>query len=98
MDNKNQIQIRVDEREAKGVYSNVMEIKSSKEEFCIDFLNIFPPIGALTARVIISPGHLKRMLKVLQNTVVGYESKFGKIDEAQEPPKSQMGFHTEPGV
>jgi hypothetical protein len=76
-----------------GVYSNNMIITHTKEEFILDFMMITPPIGSVTARVIMSPGHAKRMLSALKANLDKYESRFGKITEAAEPPKPQIGFH-----
>ena len=76
-----------------GVYSNNMVITHTKEEFILDFMMITPPIGSVTARVIMSPGHSKRMLSALKSNLEKYESRFGKITEAAEPPKPQIGFH-----
>ena len=88
----NQIQVAISPEDAKGVYSNLMQIQHSQEEFCLDFLNVFPPSGALTARVIISPGHLKRMIKAMQDNLGKYESQFGSVNEAKEPEKPNIGF------
>ena len=76
-----------------GVYSNNMLITHTKEEFVLDFMMITPPVGSVTARVIISPGHTKRMLSALRQNLEKYESKFGKLTEAPEPPKPRLGFH-----
>jgi len=76
-----------------GVYSNNMVISHTREEFVFDFMMITPPIGSVTARVILSPGHTKRMLSALKANLEKYESKFGKVTEASAPPKPQMGFH-----
>ena len=81
-----QVQVNVNPDVAKGVYSNVAEIKHSKEEFCIDYFTIFPPLGGMVARVIISPGHLKRMIRALKDNLDKYERKFGPVQEADEPP------------
>ena len=43
------------------------------------------PGEVVTARLITSPGHMKRMLKALQNNVKEYEKEFGKIEMAKEP-------------
>ena len=72
----------------------MMQIKTSKEEFCLDFFNMFPPVGAMTARVITSPGHIKRMVKALQVSLKKYEDQFGAVEEASEPEKPPMGFST----
>ena len=86
-----QIQIKAGDAEIKGVYSNLVEIKHSKEEFCLDFMNVFPPLGALTARIIMSPGHLKRLITALNKNLEKYEKNFGTIEEAKEPERP-IGF------
>lgn len=76
-----------------GVYSNVMQVTHSKEEFVLDFLMVMPPVGSVTSRVVISPGHVKRMISALLQNLSKYEQKFGTITPAEEPPKPTMGFH-----
>jgi len=88
------IPIKARDENLKGVYSNSMQVTHSKEEFVLDFFLTFPPTGVLTSRVIMSPGHLKRMIKALQENVSIYEGKFGKIEEA-EGPEVKMGFSAE---
>jgi len=61
-----------------GVYSNNMVVTHTKEEFILDFIMVAPPAGAVTARVIVSPGHMKRILAALQgsgNTVSGLDMR-----------------------
>jgi len=41
--------------------------------------------------VITSPGHLKRIIKALEENLKNYEEKFGKIEEAKEP-ETKLGF------
>ena len=53
-----------------GVYSNNMVVTHTKEEFILDFLMVAPPAGAVTARVIVSPGHMKRILAALQDNIL----------------------------
>lgn len=86
-----QISIKATDEKLKGEYSNVMQILHTKEEFVLDFLNVFPPTGTLNSRVILSPGHFKRMMKAMDENLKKYESQFGKI-EASEEPKSGIGF------
>jgi len=69
-----------------------MMVAHTKEEFILDFMMISPPVGSVTARVVISPGHMKRMLSALKLNLDKYESKFGKLAEAAEPPRT-IGFH-----
>lgn len=68
-----------------GVYSNNMVVSHTKEEFVLDFLMVAPPAGAVTARVIVSPGHMKRILAALQDNIAKYENSFGTIQIAEEP-------------
>lgn len=77
--------IKITDEILKGVYANNMVVAHSKEEFFVDFINVIPPQGIVTARVIISPGHMKRIIKALSETVSRYEAMFGEIAEAPEP-------------
>lgn len=88
-----QIQIKADDQTAKGVYSNNMMIAHTKEEFVLDFLNVFPPQGALVSRIFTSPGHAKRIVKALEDNIKKYEKQFGKIEES-EAPEGDIGFKT----
>jgi len=64
----NQLQIKIEDAVFKGVYANMMSVAHAKEEFVIDFMNVFPlqRAGMVTSRVIVSPGHMKRILKAMQ--------------------------------
>ncbi len=68
-----------------GVYSNNMVVAHTKEEFILDFIMVAPPAGAVTARVIVSPGHMKRILVALQDNISKYENTLGTIEIAEEP-------------
>lgn len=90
-----QINIKIDDATMKGVHSNAMSVTHSKEEFILDFMNIYPwqRSGIVTARVITSPGHMKRIYKALQENIKKYEDQFGTITEA-EAPSEGIGFKT----
>lgn len=88
---KKQIKMRAKEDDLKGAYSNLVQIIHTKEEFYLDFFNVIPPQGILVSRVIMSPGHLKRMVVALQEGMRKYESKFGKV-EASEKLETEIGF------
>jgi hypothetical protein len=85
MSEKRQMNVKMPEHVLPGVYSNQMMISHTREEFVIDFLNLFPPHGVVNARVIVSPGHLKRMIRALQDNLSRYETRFGPIIEATAP-------------
>jgi len=74
-----------------GVYANNMVVSHTKEEFILDFIMVAPPTGTVTARVIVSPGHMKRVLEALRDNISKYERAFGTIQIA-EPPKGTIGF------
>ena len=64
---------------------NNMVVSHTKGEFILDFLMVTPPAGAVTARVVVSPGHMKRILAALQDNISKYERNFGTIQVAEEP-------------
>jgi hypothetical protein len=65
----------------KGTYSNSITIQHTRGEFLLDCMTIFPPKGVIGARVIISPGHAKQLVKALQENIVQYEKAFGEIPD-----------------
>ena len=85
MSKPQKLQVKVPERILPGVYSNQMMVAHTREEFVIDFINLFPPEGIVNARVIVSPGHLKRMIRALKDNLSRYEAKYGPIIEATPP-------------
>lgn len=87
-----QINIKATDEKLAGVYSNMMQILHAKEEFVLDFLNAFPPTGTLNSRVIVSPGHFKRMVRAMEENLKKYEDQFGKIEEASAPENTGIGF------
>ena len=82
-----QVQIKADEKELLGQYSNLVMIHHTAEEFTLNFIYVFPNMtqGKLVASLIVSPGHARRLLRALADNISGYEAKFGTIREAPEP-------------
>ncbi len=77
-----------------GVYCNNLIVSHTKEEFIMDFMMITPPASTVTARVIMSPGHMKRTVAALKSNLERYEKDIGIIPEAPEPnTKDNIGFH-----
>jgi len=87
---KKQINIKVKDEQLVGKYSNMMQVAHTKEEFILDFMNIVPPQGVLASRIILSPGHLKRIIKALQDNLQKYEYAFGEIEESGPPAKIDL--------
>jgi hypothetical protein len=75
-----------------GVYCNNMVVSHTKEEFIMDFMMIGPPGAIVTARVIMSPGHMKRTIAALKSNLENYERNIGAITEAKEPEPRSIGF------
>src|SRR6204780_4040904 len=92
---KQQVQIKADEKELLGQYSNLAVIHHNGEEFTLNFIYMFPtvPQGKLVASLIVSPTHAKRLLRALQENVARYEAQFGTIPEGSGPaPEPNVGF------
>lgn len=77
------IEIKVDETDATGNFTNFANITHSPEEFIVDFLfvNPTPPpgFGKLVSRLILTPGHAKRVLMALTDNIKKFEERFGEI-------------------
>lgn len=92
MPEEKKLKIKAKDEDLKGNYSNLMQIMHTKEEFVLDFFLVSPPQGILSSRVIMSPGHIKRMIRALEENLGKYENKFGKIEEAPAPETKIGGF------
>ncbi|OGY43225.1 MAG: hypothetical protein A3B89_01040 [Candidatus Buchananbacteria bacterium RIFCSPHIGHO2_02_FULL_40_13] len=92
MENQNQPQeIKIADNFTGGEYANAMQVAHTKDEVLLTFFNIVSPSGRVCAKIITSPGHLKRMITALNDNLKRYEEKFG-IVEAAESPKKEIGF------
>jgi hypothetical protein len=84
LQNDLKIEVKVDEETALGQYSNFTNISHSPEEFILDFLFVHPApppgFGKLISRLILSPGHVKRLLMALRENISQYEERFGEIN------------------
>jgi hypothetical protein len=83
------VPVKVRDEVAGGVYANSMMVSHSREEFVMDFFYLSPNLAVLNARVITSPGHLKRIIKALSENLRRYEDAHGEIREAPEPKRDK---------
>lgn len=81
-----QMRITADNDTRRGTYANLALISHRKEEFVIDFLFVDPQTqtpkadqALLTSRVILNPGHMKRLFQAVGENIQRYEKNFGKI-------------------
>ena len=81
--NPKQINVEFPKEMVGGVYANNMAVTHTAEEFIMDFIMIAPPAGVVKSRIIVSPGHMKRILHALQDNLDKYEQKFGPIQMAE---------------
>ncbi|MBL4653696.1 MAG: DUF3467 domain-containing protein [Flavobacteriales bacterium] len=74
-----ELQINMPQEVQSGKYANQMLVTHSQEEFVLDFILGTPPAGVVNSRVIVSPGHAKRIANALLENVARYEAQFGEI-------------------
>ncbi len=88
--NKNNINIELDQEVAEGTYANLAIINHSVSEFVVDFVSMMPgvPKAKVKSRIILTPQHAKRFMKALADNIRKFESVHGEIkefDRAQIP-------------
>ena len=79
------MQVQADEQTLNGKYSTMAQVTHTAEEFWLDFFAILPNpnMARLLARIIVSPGHAKRLGLAIMDNVSKYEAKYGTVDEAK---------------
>jgi len=87
-----QIQIKLDEDLAQGVYVNMAMVNHTDAEFIIDFIYVQPqaPQAKVRSRVITSPRHMKRLVAALNENLGKYEAQYGTVDMGVAPPAGQF--------
>jgi Protein of unknown function (DUF3467) len=76
------LQLQLDDEIAQGVYSNLVLLNHTENEFILDFAFLQPGNARVRvrSRVISSPRHTKRLLVALQKNLERFEERFGTID------------------
>jgi len=84
---RQQLDIEIDDTVADGIYSNLAIINHSHSEFILDFVNMMPgkPKAKVKSRVILTPQHVKRLLRALAENVQRFEKTYGEIKESEHP-------------
>jgi two-component system cell cycle sensor histidine kinase/response regulator CckA len=84
-DSKDDINVEFDLGDAEGTYANSVMIRSSSEEFILDFIRMVPGVkdARLKSRVIVTPQHAKRLLNAL-------EENLESVDRTNEEPTESM--------
>lgn len=80
------LNIELDEQTAEGIYSNLVMIAHSPEEFILDFIRMMPgvPKAKVKSRIIMTPQHAKRFLGAMEENIDKYESVYGPISEGHQ--------------
>jgi hypothetical protein len=76
-----EIQINTGDDILRGKYSNNMIASHSADEFILDWLLNSPSGVHLVSRIIVSPSHVKRIIRALKENLDNYEKQFGNIKE-----------------
>ena len=87
--NPNQLNIKLPEDVAGGVYSNFQIVSHTPTEFVLDFVQVLPGMQPeIRSRVVLNPVHAKRILAALSENIRKFEAQFGEIQmqEGQAPP------------
>jgi hypothetical protein len=85
-----QIQVNTADELSRGRYSNNILIAHNQEEFILDWMLNSPNGTHLVSRLIVAPGHMKRVVAVLADNLRRYEQTFGPI---MTPEPGDQKFH-----
>ncbi|MEO5989171.1 MAG: DUF3467 domain-containing protein [Candidatus Eisenbacteria bacterium] len=90
------IEIDLGEREAEGIYSNVVFITHSQAELILDFARALPglPKARVFSRIVMTPQGAKGLLQALEQNLGNYEKHFGAIKVAGDNKGKELGFTT----
>ncbi len=93
---KNQLNIELNDEVAQGIYSNLAIITHSSSEFVVDFVRIMPgiPKAQVKSRIVLTPEHAKRLMMALADNIEKFEAMHGEIKniEHKNPPVMPMNF------
>ena len=82
------IKITVSDQQALGTYANFASIVHNFAEFIIDFGRMVPGRQdvQVVSRVVMTPVHVKQLLRALSENVAIYERNFGEIQSGPTQP------------
>lgn len=87
-----EIKIKIGDEILKGCYANTLLVSHTAEEFVLDFILSLPPQAVCNARVVLHPGHLKRVIQALQQNLARYEATYGTVTAGPDPGQGNIGF------
>ena len=87
-----EVNVKISDETLRGCYANTLVVAHTAEEFVLDFILTLPPQAVCNARVLIHPGHLKRVIQALQQNLARYEAAHGTVTAAADPGPGAIGF------
>ncbi len=93
------LNIELGEKEAEGIYSNLVLIAHSASEFILDFARLLPaaPKAKVFSRIVMTPSNAKALLNLLDRNLKSYEEKHGKVKVSGETnDDTSIGFKPAP--
>ncbi len=92
-ESKMPLNIEISPEQSEGIYANGVGIHHTPSEFILDFLRVLP--GAQKAkvytRIIMAPQNVLLLRRALDENLVKYEERFGKIKIFGKEEK-EIGF------
>jgi hypothetical protein len=85
-----QLQVTTGDEMSRGHFSNNLLIAHSNEEFILDWILNSPSGMHLVSRIVVTPGHAKRIVGALTENLRRYEQTFGAISAFDTPDQK---FH-----
>ncbi|PID28939.1 MAG: hypothetical protein CSB55_02405 [Candidatus Cloacimonadota bacterium] len=91
------LNVKLDEKVAEGVYSNLFMIASSPSEFVLDFGRVTPgvPNAKIYSRVLMTPQSAKQLLQMLQTNIDNHEKQHGEIKIPNKTDDKKIGFQSD---
>ena len=88
---QSKIKIVISDQQALGTYANFASIVHNFAEFIIDIGRIVPGREEVqvVSRVVMTPVHVKQLLRALTENVAIYENNFGKIADGPQGNPSE---------
>ncbi len=84
------VSINTGDEMSRGRYSNSLLVSHTPEEFILDWILNSPGGASLVSRIIVSPGHMKRIVSALKDNLEKYEERLGEIKAIKQGDKT---FH-----
>ncbi len=83
-----QVKLTVSDQQALGTYANFVSIVHNFAEFILDFGRVVPGRDdvQVVSRLVMTPVHVKQLLRALAENVTIYERNFGEIPDGPKPP------------